>query len=64
MSVKRYAMTYVPHDTGAWVKYDDHAAEVERLTAERDEARAALREEAEYADGLAARVDALEVSEA
>ena len=28
MSVKRYAMTYIPHDTGGWVKYDDHVAEV------------------------------------
>lgn len=29
---------------GSWVKYDDHAAEVERVTRERDEARAALAE--------------------
>lgn len=48
MSIKRYLITYtpyidnsmslayVPSVAGVWVRYDDHAAEVERLTAEVD----------------------------
>jgi len=29
-----------PHPYGKWILFDDHQAEVERLTQERDEARA------------------------
>ena len=34
-----WGCVYTPAGAGEWVRYDDHRAEVERLTIERDEAR-------------------------
>jgi len=68
MSITRY-FPYVEDDdghdlfishqadaNGRWVRYADHAAEVERLTAALDEARAALKPSDEQLDTLASVV--------
>lgn len=61
MSIKRYRVVQSYLDewpTGSWVKYDDHLAEVECLTAERDGLAKAARGLLYEADRAAKRLHA------
>ena len=47
-----WGCVYTPAGGGEWVRYDDHRAEVERLTVERDAAQAEVERLTRARDGL------------
>ena len=58
----RYRTDALPRDGGAWVRYDDHVAEVERLKAQGLTITSALEREEERNADLEERVRDLEAS--